>query len=353
VIKIKYLGILMAMLFTCNAVASDWTISKRIDPRYPIDAARAGLNGCVTLQFFINENGKTQYVEVLASSDPIFENSAYRALSQWEYENAGGSARAERRKIQLDFSSLYEKADASACYAELSPEPNDLQSFREQRLSTSIFAESAEQWALATRLYRSVLSDEESEVFTQKFEAIQAALLVEQSSVKSDGESTHLVKKAPEVLSKLYGLNYHQILTLNLGAAQVKPLKKPVQKLDESDIQKLPLLSMKEAITVWSLRDMHVGMDPETFKEISTQLLNVEIIIFEDGHAELLSTCREVSEQMQNMLASQFEDWQIRPVSKFAQPLRFIYSVPAPSDASSYLLCDADWHPQHSQEYFN
>ncbi|GGF61277.1 hypothetical protein GCM10011338_11930 [Alteromonas lipolytica] len=59
----------------------------RIDPKYPPQAARDGLNGWVMLSYTITENGSVSDISVLDSSpERVFDREARRALSKWKYK---------------------------------------------------------------------------------------------------------------------------------------------------------------------------------------------------------------------------------------------------------------------------
>jgi TonB family protein len=60
-------------------------IAQRTAPDYPPEALKTKLNGDVTLKFMISERGAVKNVEVVRSSDPMFESAAVTALSQWKY----------------------------------------------------------------------------------------------------------------------------------------------------------------------------------------------------------------------------------------------------------------------------
>ena len=79
----------------------------RIDPKYPMDAARKGIEGWVQLSFDVNKVGEVINVEVI-SSEPkrVFEKSAKRALSKWKYQAKvieGEYVMQKDLSVQLDF----------------------------------------------------------------------------------------------------------------------------------------------------------------------------------------------------------------------------------------------------------
>jgi TonB family protein len=60
-------------------------IALRTPPTYPPEALRRKLDGDVTLKFTIDEHGAVKDVEVIRSSDVLFEAAAVASLSQWKY----------------------------------------------------------------------------------------------------------------------------------------------------------------------------------------------------------------------------------------------------------------------------
>lgn len=74
---------------------------KRMEPRYPVEAARKGQFGYVTLRLLVDEAGKVAAVDTLDSfPKQVFEKSAIAALKQWRYQADG---QKHIRKINLSF----------------------------------------------------------------------------------------------------------------------------------------------------------------------------------------------------------------------------------------------------------
>ncbi|KXI28099.1 energy transducer TonB [Paraglaciecola hydrolytica] len=79
----------------------------RMEPKYPIDAARAGIEGWVKLLFSIDILGQVQDIQVIeAQPARIFDREAKRALAKWKYKPqvvAGVPQAQQGLMVQLDF----------------------------------------------------------------------------------------------------------------------------------------------------------------------------------------------------------------------------------------------------------
>jgi protein TonB len=64
------------------------TVIKRIEPKYPDLALRAGLEGNVFVKVWVDKEGKVRKVVLLKSDAPIFEEAAIAAAQQWVFTPA-------------------------------------------------------------------------------------------------------------------------------------------------------------------------------------------------------------------------------------------------------------------------
>jgi len=75
-------------------------------PRYPIELARNGIEGCALLSFDINESGKTKNVELIRSTPKKkLGKQAKKLLKKWKWQPFDNQVikSVQRRVIRLDF----------------------------------------------------------------------------------------------------------------------------------------------------------------------------------------------------------------------------------------------------------
>ena len=58
----------------------------RVEPQYPAQAARRGLEGWVQVRFTISTAGSIKDAAVVKSSNPVFERAAITAVNKWKYQ---------------------------------------------------------------------------------------------------------------------------------------------------------------------------------------------------------------------------------------------------------------------------
>ena len=79
----------------------------RVEPKYPIAAARDGIEGWVKLSFSITSSGTVNNIEVIdAEPKRTFNKAAKRALSKWKYKpniQAGKALAQDGMMVMLDF----------------------------------------------------------------------------------------------------------------------------------------------------------------------------------------------------------------------------------------------------------
>lgn len=79
----------------------------RVDPKYPVSAAREGREGWVELSFIVNPDGDVEDILVLESNGRRdFEAEAKRAIKKWKYSPLPEGSEAYLRslnKVRLDF----------------------------------------------------------------------------------------------------------------------------------------------------------------------------------------------------------------------------------------------------------
>ncbi len=74
----------------------------RIEPKYPIEAAKAGTEGSVVLKFDVEADGSVSHVEVVNGKPAyVFDKVAITALKQWRYKTTGNVSK--NQLVQLDF----------------------------------------------------------------------------------------------------------------------------------------------------------------------------------------------------------------------------------------------------------
>jgi protein TonB len=64
------------------------TVIKKVEPKYPDLALRAGLEGNVFVKVWVDKEGKVRKVVLLKSDAPIFEDAAIAAAKQWVFTPA-------------------------------------------------------------------------------------------------------------------------------------------------------------------------------------------------------------------------------------------------------------------------
>jgi TonB family protein len=80
-------------------------IKTRVQPEYPVVAARRGISGKVVLRLYINEKGGVDRVEILhAEPRGVFESSAERAFRAARFSPGMKSKRPVKTKMTIEVS---------------------------------------------------------------------------------------------------------------------------------------------------------------------------------------------------------------------------------------------------------
>ena len=89
-----------------NRVAQYWQVTRAVRPEYPKQAEQRELNGCVRFHLTIDNHGRPQQIEQIASFPAgVFDHSARRALAkfQWQTGEKNPAAAPARIPFQMDF----------------------------------------------------------------------------------------------------------------------------------------------------------------------------------------------------------------------------------------------------------
>jgi protein TonB len=66
-------------------VRREYKAAYRVDPVYPRQAQRDGMSGTVVARVHVAPNGSVTQVQVMSSTNRIFDREVIRALSQWRF----------------------------------------------------------------------------------------------------------------------------------------------------------------------------------------------------------------------------------------------------------------------------
>jgi protein TonB len=66
-------------------VRKEFKAAYRVEPQFPRQALRDGLNGRVVAHVYVEPNGSVSDVKIISSSNRIFDREVIRALSQWKF----------------------------------------------------------------------------------------------------------------------------------------------------------------------------------------------------------------------------------------------------------------------------
>jgi periplasmic protein TonB len=70
-------------------------------PQYPFEAKRVSLEGDVTVEFTVDENGHVVSPRVVNSTDRVFEEATLRAVAKWRFEPGKRDGRVVRFRMAV------------------------------------------------------------------------------------------------------------------------------------------------------------------------------------------------------------------------------------------------------------
>ena len=84
---------------------AQWIRTKQFSPMYPMDLAMKGIAGCGIFKVTVNENGKTDNVELISSiPKKVIYKPAKKVIKKWKWQNISGHPNTtEEKLIRLDF----------------------------------------------------------------------------------------------------------------------------------------------------------------------------------------------------------------------------------------------------------
>jgi protein TonB len=79
---------------------------RRVEPDYPTEAARRGVEGYVDVRFIVDPDGNVSNLSVIGSNPPeLFDRSALAAVRRWKYDpkKINGAPVASRQQVRVQF----------------------------------------------------------------------------------------------------------------------------------------------------------------------------------------------------------------------------------------------------------
>ena len=73
----------------------------RLAPVYPYQAKAESLTGDVVVDFVVDYNGRVLNAHVVSSTNPVFEETTLRAVSQWRFDPGLRKGRAVRFRMRV------------------------------------------------------------------------------------------------------------------------------------------------------------------------------------------------------------------------------------------------------------
>lgn len=332
--------ILVAAMIALPVTATQWQAKRTVQPLYPVNAIKANIEGCVSMQFFISPQGKPIFIETIDSfPQGVFDKAAHKAMQQWRYQpiNSELTTTAQRESISLGFALSPHSEDASRCSAKMTNESEHLDTFKQQRLTDAIEVTSLATLAAAIKRISVVLDKAQA----KELDLLHAALL---SKIKNNEQHN--------LISDINGLNYVDLIKSNrqlIKQSSTVTQSHITQAPKAITIEKLPLRAFEDVINNWDFSYASIGMSASLFSHLSQDLLEVELQVNTEGEASLIGTCRELRPEVLKALIYAIENWQLEPLSQQPQAARFLFTVPAPTSIGAQYLCDQQWHPERTK----
>jgi len=84
---------------------AQWIRTKQFTPMYPMELAIKGIAGCGIFKVTVDENGKTDNVELISSiPKKVINKPAKKVIKKWKWQNISAQPNATEEKIiRLDF----------------------------------------------------------------------------------------------------------------------------------------------------------------------------------------------------------------------------------------------------------
>lgn len=330
-VKMKYITKLLFLLYASSTLATGWDIESRAHTKYPLKLISKGLNACATIQFFVDKDGNTKYIEPLTYTEDIaFAEAAVESIKLWQFTSTG-SAQAQRKKVTIDFAVDMEWENQGQCYAELSNESHDIEQFRLQRMSMNIDFNDADKLLEGLRRAAVVMSEEEISLFSHAL-----------------GESFPFYHQDQLATLKRYDGYSIQGLLDRFSRIDTSLFETAKNELDSNliDPTLLPSKDLMYAWKNWQVNDMKVAMKSELYQKISYEKLLVEIAIDDKGNGHLISTCRQLPSDVEFALRESVNNWTVTKIANDAKGFRMLWQVPSPDENGAFIHCDDHWHPE-------
>lgn len=93
-------------VFDLSALDKRPSIVSRVNPEYPFELRRYGIDGTVTVRFIVDSSGAVRDLEIIHSSNPAFERGVLLAVARWRFRpgEKGGRKVDTRMELPINFS---------------------------------------------------------------------------------------------------------------------------------------------------------------------------------------------------------------------------------------------------------